>query len=60
MIEGHLRRVIRSCVDSSLESTRTYWRERLGFPPEIVNDPRPIADALRGLGSCLTTKSTNA
>ena len=31
-------------LDSTLESTRRYWREKLRFDQEIINDPRPIAE----------------
>lgn len=33
-------------VDSSLESTRIFWRERYGATPEQARDPRPFAEVL--------------
>lgn len=29
-------------VNSSLETTRVFWRTKLGLPEELINDPRPI------------------
>lgn len=29
-------------VNSALETTRVFWRTKLGLSEEIINDPRPI------------------
>jgi hypothetical protein len=31
-------------VDSSLETTRIYWRRYLGFPEEVVLSPLPLRE----------------
>jgi hypothetical protein len=35
-----------SGVNSALESTRIYWREKLGMSPEEARDPRPFSEVL--------------
>lgn len=37
-------------LDSQLESTRIYWREKLGLSPELARDPRPYGDIVYGNG----------
>ena len=34
-------------VDSSIKSTREFWRRKLGCSEEVVNDPRPLREVLR-------------
>lgn len=31
-------------VDSSLVTTREFWRRKIGLPEEIVTDPRPLRE----------------
>jgi hypothetical protein len=44
-LAGH----INSHVDSALASTREFWRRKLGFPEDVVTDPRPIAEIAASL-----------
>ena len=37
-----------SGVNSSLESTRIYWREKLGMSAAEARDPRPLTEVLAG------------
>lgn len=34
-------------VDSKLETTRIFWRKKLGFSDEIAHDPRPLMEVLK-------------
>lgn len=37
-----LQGMVGQLVNSTLESTRIYWRTKLRLPEEIIHDPRPI------------------
>lgn len=48
-------------VDSTLASTRVYWRkEVLGLPDEIANDPRPLRDVLAELSNASATADSRS
>ena len=38
---------VASHVDSKLDSTRIFWREKLGATPEQARDPRPFAEVMK-------------
>jgi hypothetical protein len=40
---------VNSHIDSAVASTREFWRRKLGFPEEIVADPRPLAEIATSL-----------
>jgi hypothetical protein len=33
-------------VDSTLPTTRQFWRAKLGYPDLVCRDPRPLADII--------------
>lgn len=43
IIARHAARMSGQLVDSTLETTRVYWRERAGATPAEARDPRPFA-----------------
>jgi hypothetical protein len=47
LVQGHLNRLVTDCVDSRLESTRVYWRLKLGASQAEAVDPRPFADVIK-------------
>lgn len=42
ILPGHLRFMTSQMVDSSLETTRVFWRQKLGLPERYWRDPRPF------------------
>lgn len=52
MIPGHLIRTAVQMVDSTLETTRIYWRETyFAATPEEARDPRPFAEVVAERGA---------
>jgi hypothetical protein len=46
MLARHLLFMISQMVDSPVPTTRAFWRRKLGLPETVVNDPRPLAEAV--------------
>lgn len=44
MIDAHLLFMALQLVDSSIGTTRVFWRRKVGLPEDVVNDPRPLAE----------------
>lgn len=47
MLQFALALHVASHVDSALETTRIYWREKLGATPGQARDPRPFAEVMK-------------
>ena len=47
LMQRALDRLVTDCVDSRLESTRVYWRLKLGGSQAEAVDPRPFADVIK-------------
>lgn len=45
MIPCHYQFMAQQLVDSSLGTTRAFWRTKVGCP-QFADDPRPLADCL--------------
>jgi hypothetical protein len=46
LIKFNYQLLIQQMVDSPLESTRVYWRKKLGYSEKIQNDSRPLSSIL--------------
>ena len=46
ILQNHLDRMTRQLVDSSLATTREYWRLKLGATPEQARDPRSFVEVV--------------
>ena len=46
---GHLQFMEHQLVNSTLATTRHFWRRRAGWGEEIVLDPRPLAEVIGGV-----------
>ncbi|WP_156459686.1 hypothetical protein [Brevundimonas sp. Root1279] len=46
LLESHVGLMANQLVDSSLETTRLYWRKKSGATPLEAADPRPFAVVL--------------
>ena len=46
VLQFALAQIETSCMDSTLESTRVFWRRRAGYPEDVVMDPRPLAEIM--------------
>jgi len=47
LMQRALDRVVTDCVDSRLESTRVYWRLKLGASQAEAVDPRSFVDVIK-------------
>lgn len=48
VLANHELFMARQMVDSTITTTRVYWRRKLGLPEHIVNDPRSLAKCAGG------------
>lgn len=46
IIASHADRMANQLVDSTLESTRLFWRAKMGATDQEARDPRPFCDVL--------------
>jgi len=47
VIGHHLLCMALQLVDSTVPTTRVYWRRWCGLPEDVANDPRPLTRAER-------------
>lgn len=46
LLTSHAERMGNQLVDSTLATTREFWRTKYGATPEEAADPRPFAEVL--------------
>jgi len=47
LMQSHLMGLVAQCVDADIESTRVYWRLKLGASQAEAVDPRPFVDVIK-------------